>query len=107
MSNDFLIKMGDRIAYRRKELKMTQEELAEKLDVSIPMISNLEQGKKAIRPENLAKLCSILDLSADYILTGKVITKNDIPDIFEGVENFSKEEISLITKLLEYMKTKK
>ena len=49
---------------------MTQETLAEKMDVSIQMISNLEGGKKAIRPENLVKLCTALDVSADYILRG-------------------------------------
>jgi len=40
------------------------------MDVSIQMISNLELGKKAIRPENLVKVCSALDISADYILRG-------------------------------------
>ncbi len=49
---------------------LTQEQVAEAMDVSIQMISNLELGKKAVRPENLIKLCSVLDTSADYILTG-------------------------------------
>ena len=68
--NEVLIEMGQRIMVRRKSLRMTQEELAEKLGVSTQMISNLELGKKAIRPENLAKVCSVLELSADFILTG-------------------------------------
>ena len=49
---EFLKAMGQRILARRKSLRMTQEELSEKLDVSTQMISNLELGKKAIRPEN-------------------------------------------------------
>ena len=52
--NEFLKEMGQRIMVRRKALRMTQEEMAEKLGVSTQMISNLELGKKAIRPENLA-----------------------------------------------------
>ena len=60
--------IGYRINRRRKELGLTQENLAEKMDVSIQMISNLELGKKAIRPENLIKLCNSLNVSADYIL---------------------------------------
>lgn len=71
--NMFLKEMGKRVSIRRKSLDLTQEALAEKMNVSIQMISNLELGKKAIRPENLAKLCGILDISADYLLTG---TKN-------------------------------
>lgn len=69
--NKLLKEMGERINARRRELKMTQELLAEKMEVSVQMISNLELGKKAIRPENLVKLCTIIGVSADYILTGK------------------------------------
>ncbi|MBQ9735606.1 MAG: helix-turn-helix transcriptional regulator [Clostridia bacterium] len=65
-----LREMGARISARRKELHLTQEALAEKMDVSLQMISNLELGKKAIRPENLVKLCQVLSVSADYILRG-------------------------------------
>ena len=72
MGNDvFLVNMGLRIAQRRKELHWTQEQLAEKMGVSLQTVSNIELGKKAVRPENLANLCMHLDISADYILYGK------------------------------------
>lgn len=72
MGNEKLLKdIGSRISARRKELLLTQERLAEAMDVSIQMISNLEQGKKAIRPENLVKLSSALGVSIDYILKGE------------------------------------
>lgn len=106
-NNSLLIKMGERIAERRKSLKMTQEKLAEKIDVSIPMISNLEQGKKAIRPENLVKICSVLGLSADYILTGKTVTKQDYAALFNGIETLNPDEIELVKYLIEYMRSKK
>lgn len=69
--NDFLTTMGLRIAQRRKELSFTQEQLAEKMGVSLQTISCIELGKKAIRPDNLANLCNVLDVSADYVLFGK------------------------------------
>jgi len=72
MGNDtFLMNMGMRIAQRRKELHLTQEMLADKMGVSLQTVSCIELGKKAIRPENLANLCSYLSVSADYILYGK------------------------------------
>lgn len=72
MGDEKLLKeIGGRINARRKELKLTQEELAERMEVSVQMISNLELGKKAIRPENTVKLCNVLDISADYILRGQ------------------------------------
>ena len=61
---------GERLRELRKEKGMTQEELADRMDVSTQMISYAEQGRKAIRPENLIKLCAALDISADHILTG-------------------------------------
>ena len=64
--------MGDRIALGRQAMKWTQAELAEQMGVSTQMISNLEQGKKAIRPENLVKVCEVLHLSADEVLFGTV-----------------------------------
>lgn len=69
-TEEILQGIGERIMLRRKQLRMTQEELADRMDVSTQMISYAEQGRKAIRPENLIKLCSALDISADYILTG-------------------------------------
>ena len=68
---DLLRDMGRRISARRQELGLTQEKVAEQMDVSLQMVSNLELGKKAIRPENMVKLCKVLDVSADFILTGK------------------------------------
>ncbi len=102
-----LVKMGARIAARRKALGMTQEELAEKIDVSIPMISNLEQGKKAIRPENLVKICSVLGLSADFILTGKTASREDAAALFDGIDALDPEEIALVNRLIAYMRSKK
>lgn len=72
MSHDiFLVNMGIRIAQSRKALHMTQEQLAEKMGVSLQTVSCIELGKKAIRPENLANLCIHLGVTADYVLLGK------------------------------------
>ena len=66
-----LINIGNRICARRRALGYTQEQIADMMDVSIQMISNLERGNKAIRIDNLLKICQILRVSTDYILTGE------------------------------------
>lgn len=72
INNESLLKaMGTRIGVRRRELHLTQEQVAERMGVSLQMVSNLELGKKAIRPENLVKLCEILSVSADFVLLGR------------------------------------
>lgn len=67
----FLTDMGERISKRRKELNLTQEQLAESINLSLQSISCIELGKKAIRPQNLVNLCTALGVTTDYILTGK------------------------------------
>lgn len=76
MSNDLLVQMGQRIIERRKQLRLTQEEIAYKADITIQIVSNTELGKTAIRPENMLKLCEALEISADYLLTGQIIDKD-------------------------------
>lgn len=102
----FLKDMGQRIMVRRKSMRMTQEELAEKLGVSTQMISNLELGKKAIRPENLAKVCEVLELSADFILTG-ISTKTAVDAVAEKLISLNKEELKIVRDLIDYMNNKK
>ena len=103
---DILCKMGIRIYNRRKSLKLTQEKLAEMIDVSTQMISNLELGKKAIRPENLIKLCAALNISADYILTGKTYD-GKIGGIYDKLNDLTPEEFKMISDLVEYMRKRK
>lgn len=103
--NMVLVEMGDRISKRRKYLKLTQEQLAETVGVSTQMISNLELGKKAIRPENLIKICTALGVSADYLLIG-VESENPYKDIAEKLPDLSKEELKIVREIIDYMNTK-
>lgn len=90
--------IGNRVCIRRKELYLTQEQVADKMDVSLQMISNLELGKKAIRPENLVKLCSALGTSADYILTGRSsdTEANEIASKFNRLSSTHQHIIGLL-----------
>ncbi len=94
-TSDFLIEMGKRISARRKELRLTQEKLAEAMNVSLQTVSCIELGKKAIRPENLVNLCNVLDTTSDYILMGKISEK-----CFSSCDTLSKEDIELINTLI-------
>ncbi len=101
-----LKEMGERIFLRRKILGLTQEQLAEKLGVSVQMISNLELGKKAIRPENLIKLSKVLQLSADYILAGENSDTNALP-IIKKISSLNSQEIKIVESMVDYMISKK
>lgn len=104
--SEFLKAMGQRIMVRRKALRMTQEELSEKIGVSTQMISNLELGKKAIRPENLAKVCEVLEISASFILTGNN-TKTEVDSVAEKLLNLSASELQMVNDMIDYMSNKR
>ncbi len=104
-SKQFLEEIGKRVSARRKALGYTQEQLAEKINVSIQMISNLESGKKAIRPENIVKLCTALDISADYLLTGST-SNNAFSEISRKIAELSPEALKAIEQLIDLLSKK-
>lgn len=65
-----LIQMGERIRRQRELTGMTREQLAERLDVSVKFLADLERGSKGTSLQNFYLLVQILDISADYLLSG-------------------------------------
>lgn len=58
-----------RIKERRKELKLTQKEVAESLEITQQAYQQLESGRTTdMRISTLKRLCIILNTSADWLL---------------------------------------
>ena len=93
--------IGRRIQLRRKQQGYTQEQLAEMMNVSIQMVSNLERGNKAIRIDNLINLSQILNISTDYILTGKETT-DDIQALTAHIAQLPEKERKMVAMLVEF-----
>ncbi len=103
---ELLKAMGERIFRRRKMMKITQEQFAELLGVSTQMVSNLELGKKAIRPENLIKVSSVLGVSTDYLLKGTE-SKTEYEEMFREIEKLLPEEIDFVKNTINFLNLKK
>lgn len=69
MAVDFSI-IGKRIKDARKKKGLTQEQLVEKMGVSIAYLSKVETGKIHINLERLSQICGILDITEGEILNG-------------------------------------
>ncbi|MBS4759951.1 MAG: helix-turn-helix transcriptional regulator [Clostridium sp.] len=54
--------LGKKIKQFRKSKNLTQEELAEKINIEVPSLSNIETGKFAPSFDTLQKLSSILNI---------------------------------------------
>ena len=62
--------MYRRIRAARENMGYTREKFAEKLDVSVSYLAELERGRTGISVKMLVKVCGVLGLSADYVLFG-------------------------------------
>lgn len=76
MDKSLLLQMGERISTRRKQLRLTQAELAEIAGVTPQTISTAELGLKALRPANIVNICAALGISPDYLLLGKTSSED-------------------------------
>lgn len=69
---------GQRLRERRKELGISQGELAKALGVSLSAISNYENGQNAMREDVLLRLFRVLEIEPNYLyqdsFTGKGFT---------------------------------
>lgn len=70
-------KIGKFIANERKERKLTQAKLAEKLYVSEKTISKWENGNGIPDANSLCKLSEIFDLTINELLNGEKITDDN------------------------------
>ncbi|RRJ64660.1 XRE family transcriptional regulator [Paenibacillus oralis] len=94
--------IGKRIKRVRENRGLTQEVLAEKLDVSNAYISKIERGKTAINLDRLSQLCVVLEESPEYILSGTNIQGKDYlrHEILELLEDCSPDKINLIMQVI-------
>mgnify|MGYP001074874117 FL=1 len=100
MALDYTI-IGERLKKARTDKKMTQERLAEKLDVSIAFLSRIERGNSHINLKRLSQICEILGVSEGYILNGTSSNSaNYLTSEFNDILNsVSPEKQKLIYKM--------
>ena len=75
---------GQLIAARRRELGLSQTELAEKLHVTDKAISRWETGRGMPAVDSLEPLAEVLDLSVSELLSGKRLTPEELPKAAGG-----------------------
>ena len=69
MALDYSV-IGQRIKQARLAKNLTQEDLAEKIEISVAFLSRVERGNSHINLKRLNQLCRLLDVSEGYILNG-------------------------------------
>ncbi len=98
------IKIGKFIQEKRKEQKMTQSELAEKLGVTDRSVSKWENGKNMPDISLFNILCNELNITINDLLSGEKVDKNEYQEKLEKniitiISNVNKK-LSLVKKII-------
>lgn len=96
--------IGMRIAELRRSHKLTQEALAEKLNVTTKHISHVERGCASLSVKALIELSRVFDCSIDYIIFGATADKATalLPDtILEILHSGRKDDIDRLIRYLQ------
>ena len=106
------MEFAERLKTLRKQVKLTQGHIAEKLNISQQAYASWERGVKKPTQENLVKIAQVLNVSVDY-LVGNSEEKSDELDNIEllfrmNSKGLTDEEKKVFKKeLIEFMEERK
>ena len=98
--------IGRRIRTARKEEKLTQENLAEKMDISVAHVSGMENGNTGIGIQTLVKASNVLHVSVDWLLHDNldeytINFETEIRNILSGCSEDQKKALLVLLKNIE------
>lgn len=101
--------IGNRIKEKRLEKQLTQENLAESIDVSPEYMSKIENGRVQINLKRLAELSLILECPIEYLVAGTVIQAPDykVNEFNQLMKSCSPKEKDVIYRVAELITTLK
>ena len=93
--------MHTRIRKAREDMGYTREQFAEKLDVSVSYLAELERGRTGISVKMLVKVCNVLGLSADYVLFGSERTEDEMR--LDAINRINEKYLPLLDNMIEQL----
>lgn len=113
MKKNINLEIGERVRLTRVSRGLSRDELAEMLNVSTLFLGYIECGQRGMSLTTLQNMCTILNVSADYLLLGKeketgideeiFSAVNELPDSYKPLAldavNNLKKTIARVTKI--------
>ena len=98
--------IGMRIREIRVQKHMSQANLADKANISLSQVSDIENGKSAMRLATFIRIVEALQVSADVLLRSDIPEVNNIyrSEFAELLEDCSPSEIDSILKIVKEVK---
>lgn len=94
--------MGKRLCERRKQLGMTQEKVAEGVGIAYQQYNKVEKGKSCLGSDSLKRVSKVLNISADYLLTGES-DNTRYQDVLSLMAQMTDRQIELVEQVLRCM----
>ena len=69
--------VGQRITDTRKRRGYSRERLAEKADISVQFLADIEKGRKSMTVNTLRRIAAALSVTTDYIVNGTETSETD------------------------------
>lgn len=95
--------IGEKILSLRKSNGLSQEQLAAKLTVSRQSVSKWELGEAIPDTENVAQLCKLFAVSADYLIHDTYESDMDIPAVKHSEQHLRKHFRHMALKIAGFM----
>ena len=94
------IQIGEHIRLARTQAKLTQEQFAERIDVSPQYVSDLERGVVGISIPTLKRSCIVLGATSDQILFG-VRAETPRIDLETKCANLTDKELAFLLDIID------
>lgn len=95
--------IGKRIVRRRKSLKISQIDLAEKIGISNNYLSSIEHGKEKPSLDILVKICNAISVTPDYLIMGNMYSNNVPQNIADSLQLCSSRDVDSVNTLVQRM----
>ncbi len=102
-SQDILKVLGKKIKKSRNAKKLTQENLAEQIDISADLLRNIENGRNIGSLATLLNLCNALDITPDYLFYDLLDNTNSIDidsKLYNYIKQLSKEDKKILKDII-------
>ncbi len=95
------MQIGERIKEARLSAGATQERLAEKINVSVQYVSDLERGKVGTSIPTLIKICRALHTSSDFLLFGKKDESEELQAAESLLCSLNEEQLKIVEQAIQ------
>lgn len=99
-------KLGARIQEIRKSKGITQEKLAEMINMDTPNLSNIERGKKFMTADTLEKIASVLGIEEKELFDfGHINSDDELKQrIILNISDLTSQELKFVDKIIKDLK---